>query len=202
MSRFVPKLPSPALVVAIIALVLALAGTSYAAFTVGTKNIKNSAVTTRKLRDGAVTTAKLAPGAVTATKINPAGLTVPSAQHATTADSASTATEATNATNATNAANAQPLAFARVSAAGAIDAADSKNVGSASLNGTSKYCLSGIPFTVRGGQATVDEEDSGYEYAQFALGTVSGCPAGTQAFVFTASGGSPAAAGFFVELYG
>jgi hypothetical protein len=56
--------PSPAMVVAIIALVAALAGTSFAAVKLGksavkTKNLKNKAVTTKKLADGAVTSAKL-----------------------------------------------------------------------------------------------------------------------------------------------
>src|SRR5579862_5323021 len=69
--------PSPALVVSSIALVVALGGTSYAAFrppsnSVGTKQLKNGAVTTRKIRNGAVTAAK----------INATGLTVPSATQA------------------------------------------------------------------------------------------------------------------------
>lgn len=67
--------PSPALVISIIALVVALGGTSYAAFKVGTKNIKNGAVTTKKLHNGAVTGKKL----------NLTGVTAPNAAHATNA---------------------------------------------------------------------------------------------------------------------
>ena len=52
---------------------------------VTTDKVKDAAVTTAKLADGAVTTGKLADGAVTAAKINAAGLTVP---HATAADTA------------------------------------------------------------------------------------------------------------------
>ncbi len=107
MHGFRLRLPSPALIVASIALVLALAGTGYASWMIGTRDIKNGAITTKKLRNGAVTTAKLAPGAVTASNINPSGLTVPNAQHASTAGSASSATNATNATTATNAGNAK-----------------------------------------------------------------------------------------------
>jgi hypothetical protein len=68
-------------VVASAALFLALGGTSYASFAVGTSQIKNGAVTTpklaghavttSKLTDGAVTTGKLADGAVTAAKVAP-----------------------------------------------------------------------------------------------------------------------------------
>ncbi len=67
--------PSPALVVAIIALCVALAGTAYAATKIGTKNIRNGAVTTKKLKNRAVTAGKLANGAVTAEKIGPNAVT-------------------------------------------------------------------------------------------------------------------------------
>jgi hypothetical protein len=67
--------PSPALVVACIALLAALAGTSVAAVnqlapnSVATSSIRNSAVTTPKLNNGAVTTAKLKDAAVGRNKI-------------------------------------------------------------------------------------------------------------------------------------
>jgi hypothetical protein len=56
--------PSPALVIAVLALIVALGGTAYAGITirknsVGTKQLKNGAVTTPKIKNGAVTTAKL-----------------------------------------------------------------------------------------------------------------------------------------------
>lgn len=61
--------PSPALGVALLALVLAVGGTSYAAVklpakSVGTPQLKNKAVTAPKLKNGAVTGAKLQAGAV------------------------------------------------------------------------------------------------------------------------------------------
>ena len=83
--------PTPALVVAFVALFAAMGGFGYAAAklkqsSVKTKNIKNAAITSDKIADGAVTTPKLAPDAV-----------------------APSATNATNAVNATNAANAAKL---------------------------------------------------------------------------------------------
>src|SRR5437763_15100003 len=168
MRRFRLKAPSPALVVATVALVVAMAGTGYAAFKVGTKNIKNGAVTTKKLHNGAVTTKKIQDGAVTGAKLDLGG--------------------------------ASPAAFARVSAAGVLNAANSKNVGSVSPGSVSGYyCIRGVPFTPRGGQATVDYAASSNQFAQFALGAAGGCPAGTQAFVSTRNPVSQA--GFFVELY-
>ncbi len=82
--------PSPALIIALIALFLSLGGTSYAAIvlpanSVGAKQLKTSAVTAAKIKSGAVTTAKIRDGAVTAAKINTTGLKVPSATAADTA---------------------------------------------------------------------------------------------------------------------
>ena len=61
MRRMRLKEPSPALIVSVVALVVALGGTSYAAFSlpknsVGTKQLKNRAVTKPKLANGLATT--------------------------------------------------------------------------------------------------------------------------------------------------
>ena len=94
-SRF--KLPSPALVVSSIALVVALGGTSYAAL-----NLPKNSVGTKQLKKNAVTTKKISNGAVTRAKLNLKGVTVPNAKHANTADSANTANTANSAANAAN----------------------------------------------------------------------------------------------------
>jgi hypothetical protein len=91
------RTPSPAFVISLIALFVALGGTSYAA-TILPKN----SVGTRQLKKNAVTSAKIKNGAVTATKVNTGGLTVPNALHATSADTA------TNASHATTAGSAPP----------------------------------------------------------------------------------------------
>jgi len=59
MSRFTLRRPTPAFVVSVIALMISLGGTSYAAFTlpknsVGTKQLKNKAVTAGKLAPKAI----------------------------------------------------------------------------------------------------------------------------------------------------
>ena len=71
--------PTPALVVAFVALFAAMGGFGYAAVkvkqsSVKTKNIKNAAITTDKLADGAVTTPKLAPDAIAPNAANAAKL--------------------------------------------------------------------------------------------------------------------------------
>ncbi len=105
---------APALVVACIALIAALAGTVYAAKKIDGRTIKAkslpgnrlapASVPGNRLRPGSIGGALLAPGAVTASQIDPATLgTVPSAVHADSADSARDAQTALNAVNAIDA---------------------------------------------------------------------------------------------------
>lgn len=69
MRRMLPTRPSPAFVISLIALFVALSGTSYAALnlpknSVGTKQLQKSAVTGPKIANGAVTSTKIANGVV------------------------------------------------------------------------------------------------------------------------------------------
>jgi hypothetical protein len=86
--------PSPALVVAIIALIAALAGTAWAAHrlpknSVGPRQLKSRAVTTGKIANNAVTGAKVAKESLTGADIKLSQLgTVPSAASASSASTA------------------------------------------------------------------------------------------------------------------
>jgi hypothetical protein len=86
--------PSPAMVVAIIALICALTGTAYAALgknTVGTRQLKSKAVTTGKIANNAVNGAKVAKNSLSGEDINLAALgTVPAATSAASAANANT----------------------------------------------------------------------------------------------------------------
>jgi len=66
MKRRIWRAPSPAFVLASIALFAALSGGAYAAATIGSGNIKRGAVTNSKIRNRAVTVRKLASSARTA----------------------------------------------------------------------------------------------------------------------------------------
>lgn len=87
--------PSPALVLAIIALIASLAGTAWAAGlgknSIGSKQLKSKAVTTGKIANSAVTGAKVRPGSLTGLDINLSKLgTVPEATNAQQAGNANT----------------------------------------------------------------------------------------------------------------
>jgi hypothetical protein len=117
-ERLSPRL-TYANVVATLALFVALGGGAYAAFrlpknSVGTKQIKNGAVTNKKLGKNAVTGAKVAAGSLTGTQINASTLgTVPRATHASSADNATHATSADTASTLV-----APEAFHEVGATG------------------------------------------------------------------------------------
>ncbi len=96
MPKIRAKKPSPSLVISILALFVALGGSAYAASKVGTKDIKNKAITAAKIKKNAITTAKIKNEAVTGAKIKEASLgAVPNA------------TNSVNSTNAVNAENAK-----------------------------------------------------------------------------------------------
>ena len=63
------RLPSPAMGVALVALVVAMGGTSYAVVRIGTKQIKANAITSPKIRNGAVRSVDLARNSVGTAKI-------------------------------------------------------------------------------------------------------------------------------------
>lgn len=102
MHRFRGKL-TYANVMATIALFVALGGASYAAVklpknSVGTKQIKNKSITGAKVANGAITGVKIAPGSIGGPALNLSSIgTVPSAAHATSADTATRAATAERA---------------------------------------------------------------------------------------------------------
>ena len=69
------KTPSPAMVVAFIALFVALSGGAYAAKKIGSKNLRSNAVTTKKIKNGAVTGKKIKSKAVTASRLGNGAVT-------------------------------------------------------------------------------------------------------------------------------
>jgi hypothetical protein len=137
------RAPSPALIISLIALFVALGGTTYAA-----ANLPKNSVGTPQLKKNAVTAPKIKSGAVTAAKINTSGLTVPSAVHAT---SANTATSATNATNATHSTSATTADTANALAGVQIVAGPTVSLASGTQNDQIVTCPTGM-VAIGGGQ--------------------------------------------------
>jgi hypothetical protein len=102
MSLIWRRRPSPAMVVACLALAVALGGTSYAAV-----RLPANSVGTKQLKKNAVTSAKVKNDTLTGADVNEARLgQVPSATSATNATSAANAGHASNADSATTAGTA------------------------------------------------------------------------------------------------
>jgi hypothetical protein len=134
MIRRIRRLPSPALIVASIALVFAIAGgIGYAAskingnrlkdhsvagkklksHTIGAGKLKDHTLTGRQMKSKSIPGGKLKPDTVTGLQVNestlgkvPSATQADNATHATNADHATSADNAANAVNATNATNA------------------------------------------------------------------------------------------------
>ncbi|MBS1880780.1 MAG: hypothetical protein JST31_14815 [Actinobacteria bacterium] len=99
MKRLRNHLPSPAMAVAVLALVLALGGTVYAAGTkINGKTVKAKSMPGNRVTPESLPGNRLKPGSVTGKQVDAATLAqVPSAKSAETATSAATATTAANA---------------------------------------------------------------------------------------------------------
>lgn len=148
------------MVVSLIALFVALGGTSYAAVKLNGKNIKRNTVTGKQIKESSL-------GQVPKAKV--AG----SASSAATATTATNATNATNAVNATNAANAgnaatvggksaedltSPAAFAYIDASAAapvVAAEHARGMAAANVTkNTSFVCIDGLSFDPKHVQVT------------------------------------------------
>ena len=145
MSKLRANRPSPALVISVIALFVALGGSAYAAKKIGSKEIKNNAITAGKIKKNAITTAKIQNNAVTGAKLNEGSLgPVPNA------------TTAANAINAQNAQNAQN--FSKYLNSGVKKGSTGQNV----------TVLTAGPFTITG---KCKDEGGGYTNARLFITT-------------------------------
>jgi hypothetical protein len=121
MRKVLGRRPSPATVISLVALFVALGGTSYAALVITGKNIKNGSITGKDVKNSTLTGKKIKNRSLTGSDVKTGSLTgkqiaesklgkVPSAAKA---DSATTATTATTATNATQLGGQPASAFGK-----------------------------------------------------------------------------------------
>jgi hypothetical protein len=163
-------MPSPAMVVALLALCVALGGTGYAATKINGKNIRNGTITGKKIKNRTITSAKISRTTVRALK-NRRGLRGPRGFRGRT-----------GARGATGPAGSA-LAYARVAADGAIDTARAKGIAQANMSHTADgiYCFVNLSFGPKNVVATL-EPGSGDEVVYASIPSPSlGCPAGAVA---------------------
>jgi hypothetical protein len=166
MSRLPVRRPSPALVISTLALFVALGGTGYAAIA-----LPSGSVGTKQLKNGAVTEAKVKAHSLGGTAIDSSRLgKVPSAATADTATSATSARFALAATNAVNAVNATKATSAPIANVTYVAQTTPVPAGPTSVRVTAN-CPSAT--TVIGGGATVNDEVFGLVNDSFPGGKTS-----------------------------
>jgi hypothetical protein len=205
------------MIVATAALVLAASGSAVAATSLvsGDQLIRKDSLSGNRLRARTITSRQI--------DMRKLG-TVPSAQVARYAGLALHAGSADSATNATTAANASalggvaassfaPVLYVHVYANGTIDPNQSKNMGGVTITQRklSAYCFSGLPFTPRGGSATIDfalgSQGGSQELAELTIAPPGehaiDCQPGENVEVSTASNpGNFSPEAFYLVLYG
>lgn len=131
----------------------AVIATKIKALAVKQGKIANGAVSGAKLADGAVGGGKLAEGAVTTSKLANGAVTGEKVDES----SLSKVPSAAKADFATDAESANPVAFARITGEGKVDAAFSKGIGAADVTrkAAGVYCVSS-GFSPRGAQVTAE----------------------------------------------
>lgn len=145
--------PSPAMVVALIALFVALGGSSYAVVKLGrnavkAQNIAPNAVTSSKVKDHSLRTGDFKPGEIPSGAQGPAG--------ATGAQGAKGDTGATGATGAPGTA----LAYASIAASGMVDPSRSKNIAQSNVTlAGDYYCFHDLGFTPKNVVAATESLD-------------------------------------------
>ncbi|HEX7299668.1 MAG TPA: hypothetical protein VF257_11720 [Solirubrobacteraceae bacterium] len=104
MGRLLRHRPSPAMVIALLALFVALGGSSYAAIKIGARNIKTGAVGSRAIANNSIRSTDIRDGFVTGQDVRDNSLNNADIDNsdlrANTANSATTAKTATSASNA------------------------------------------------------------------------------------------------------
>jgi hypothetical protein len=174
-------------------------GAAYAAKKVGSKELKDGAVTTAKIKRSAVTASKIKANAVTTAEIAKGAVT-----YGRLADGAVSLEKLAPGFIAPA---AERLSHAANISVGGVVLTGSVGISQANVThpSTGFYCFSGIVPAPVGGVATVDYSEAGKNVAlQFDTGQGPVCPPGTQAFVNPRESSAKLEAidaGFFIVLY-
>lgn len=178
--------PSPAMVIAVLALFVALGGTVYAASAINGKTIKKNSLPGNRIKKKTVTGTQIKNDAITGTQVNESTLgKVPSAA---VADKATLADKATTADTATTALSANPPAYAHIFPNGTVDGSDTLNISNANVTHPEEgvYCLVGLSVKPHVVLAEVDSGDGpGVTETSVLMGNFIVCPPSSNAEIVT-----------------
>lgn len=181
--------PSPALIISIVSLFVALGGTGYA-ITVTGKTVKNNSLTGRDVKNNSLTSKDIKDRSLRVRDFLPGELP-------------GTGGGAPGRTGAAGSA----LAFARVNGNGTIDAAASKNIALVKKTGSGAYCLNYTAGTATNVVAMID--NSGADPSLSRIGGTANpaavgpaCPAGADFFIATAGDATFVDLPFYVAVIG
>jgi hypothetical protein len=187
--KFRLRSPSPALAVSVLALVIAMAGTGYAAF-----NLPKNSVGSRQLKANAVASSKVKDRSLLAQDFKAGQL--PAGAHGVQGDKGDKGDTGAAGT---------PFAFAHVNNDGTTDAAGSSGVTASSKVTNGIYCLT-VTGTPRNAVGSADSNEgttviAGTNLSPGAHITTGDCPAGTNAIVtISSTTGAPANHAFYVAF--
>lgn len=198
---------TPSLIISILALFVAIGGTSYAAVKINGKNIKKGTVAGKALKKNTVTGAKIKESSLAK---------VPSAK---VADSATNATNATNAGTADTALNAEKLggktaeelaspgAFALINN-GTVETAESRGIAQVNVSKIDAgiVCVSGLSFDPKYADVTTYRIGGGTSNSvpNLNTGEMNFCPEDAQAEIQMVNGATSAPdlnPRFYIGLY-
>jgi hypothetical protein len=167
---------SPSLVISVVALFVALGGTSYAVTVVTGKNVRDGSLTGKDVKDNSLTSGDVRNGSLRLRDFR-------SGELANTPGARGPAGPAGPA-----GAPGSAIAFARVAANGDVDAAASKNIAVLPTTaGDGIYCLDVTAGTAKNIALTIDISGADSRKAQIAgsAAVASSCPAGADIIVAT-----------------
>jgi hypothetical protein len=143
------RMPSPAMIVALLALCVALGGSAYAASQIDGNSIRNGTIRGKKLHDRTITSRQIARTTIRALK-DRRGLRGPRGFRGSTGPKGPAG------------ADGAAVAYARVAADGTVDTGRAKGISQANMShvGTGIYCFVSLGFTPKNVVATIEPSAS------------------------------------------
>lgn len=183
MHRRIPR-PSPAMIVAIVALFVAMGGTVYAASTINGKAIKKNSLPGNRVKASSLPGSKIKKKSIAGNRLKNDTITGAKVSE----ESLGKVPSAATADTATTALSASPPAYAHINPDGSVDAANSHNIGGGNVSRVEEgiYCISGLSLTPHVILAEVDSKDGpGVTEASVLTSNFIACPSGSNAEIVT-----------------